>query len=63
MAYLVPDRVREEHGLVFREKIIPWGARWTKDEPGAGFRKGDLYKADQKLSGGTGIQLITQKTL
>ena len=54
MAYLTPDQVREEHGLTIKEKIIPWGARWTKNDNVVGFKKGDLFKADQKLSGGSG---------
>ena len=46
---LKPDRTREELGLTIREKIIPWGARWTK-----GAQAGEPYKADKKLSSGTG---------
>lgn len=52
MAFLVPDRVRQEHGLEIKEKIIPWGAKDPKT--------GGQYKADRKLSGGTGrVQWIT----
>lgn len=47
---LIPDRTREEHGLVISEKIIPFGSRWTKDA--AGFRSGDLYKADKWMPDG-----------
>lgn len=54
MGYLTPDQIREEHGLTIKEKIIPWGARWTKNDNVVGFKKGDLFKADQKLSGGSG---------
>lgn len=58
MAFLTPDKIRTEHGLVIKEKIIPWGAVWPKDS--GGYRKGDKYKADQKLSGGTGeVKYIT----
>ena len=52
MVYLKPDAERTENGVPVREKIIPWGARWPKDA--AGFRKGDPFKADLLLSGGTG---------
>lgn len=52
MAKLTPDATRIEHGLVINEKIIPWGAVWPK---GSGkYKKGDKYKADKLLSGGTG---------
>ena len=47
---LIPDRTRKEHGLVISEKIIPFGSRWTKDA--AGFRSGDLYKADKWMPDG-----------
>ena len=47
---LIPDRTRKEHGLVISEKIIPFGSRWTKDS--AGFRSGDLYKADKWMPDG-----------
>ena len=58
MAYLKPDKIRTEHGLMIKEKIIPWGARWSKNS--GSFRKGDLFKADQKLSGGTGkVEWVT----
>lgn len=58
MAFLKPDKVRVEHGLEIKEKIIPWGAVWKKNY--GGFKKGDLYKADRKLSNGTGkVQYIT----
>ena len=58
MAFLTPDKTRTEHGLVIKEKIIPWGATWNKNY--GSFKKGDLYKADRKLSGGTGkVQYIT----
>lgn len=53
MAKLVADKVRIEHGLTINEKIIPWGAKWTKTAKG--FKVGDNYKADRKLSKGTGI--------
>lgn len=58
MAFLTPDKIRTEHGLVIKEKIIPWGAVWPKDS--GDYKKGDLYKADRKLSGGTGkVKYVT----
>ena len=58
MAFLTPDKIRTEHGLVIKEKIIPWGAVWTKNY--GSYKKGDKYKADRKLSNGTGkVQYIT----
>ena len=58
MAFLTPDKTRTEHGLVIKEKIIPWGAKWTKDYQE--YKKGDQYKADRKLSNGTGkVKYIT----
>ena len=58
MAFLTPDKIRIEHGLEIKEKIIPWGAVWPKDS--GSFKKGDLYKADRKLSGGTGkVEYVT----
>lgn len=52
MAKLTPDATRIEHGLVINEKIIPWGAVWPKDY--GSYKKGQKYKADALLSGGTG---------
>lgn len=52
MAFLKPDKIRTEHGLVIKEKIIPWGAKWTKNY--RQYKKGDKYKADRLLSNGTG---------
>ena len=52
MAKLTPDATRTEYGLVINQKIIPWGARWPKDS--GKYKKGDKYKADRRLSGGTG---------
>ena len=52
MAFLQPDRIRHEYGLEIKEKIIPWGAVWPKAS--GGYAKGDKYKADRKLSNGTG---------
>lgn len=58
MAFLTPDKIRTEHGLVIKEKIIPWGAVWTKNY--GSYKKGDKYKADRLLSNGTGkVQYIT----
>lgn len=64
MAFLIPDRARTDNGLVIKEKIIPWGAVWPKTVYNAvgkvQFAKGSLYKADRKLSGGTGkVQYVT----
>ena len=52
MAFLTPDKIRTEHGLEIKEKIIPWGAKWPKSS--GKYKKGDQYKADRLLSGGTG---------
>jgi hypothetical protein len=49
---LTPDKTRVEHGLTIHEKIIPWGAVWTKNY--GSYTKGTKYKADRLLSGGTG---------
>lgn len=49
---LTPDKTRVEHGLTIHEKIIPWGAVWTKNY--GKYTKGTKYKADRLLSGGTG---------
>ena len=58
MAFLTPDNIRIEHGLEIKEKIIPWGARWPKNS--GKYRKGDLFKADRLLSGGTGkVEYVT----
>lgn len=58
MAFLKPDKIRTEHGLVIKEKIIPWGAKWTKNY--RQYKKGDKYKADRLLSNGTGkVQYVT----
>lgn len=62
MAFLTPDKIRTEHGLVIKEKIIPWGAVWTKTVKvgKTTYNKGDKYKADRLLSNGTGkVQYIT----
>ena len=58
MGFLTPDRIRMEHGLEIKEKIIPWGAVWPKDS--GRYEKGDPYKADRLLSDGTGVaQYVT----
>jgi N-acetylmuramoyl-L-alanine amidase CwlA len=49
---LTPDTVRYEQGLKICEKIIPWGAVWNKNY--GTYTKGSKYKADRKLSNGTG---------
>lgn len=53
---LTPDKTRMEHGLTIHEKIIPWGAVWSKTVTvnKTTYKKGDKYKADRLLSGGTG---------
>lgn len=59
MAKLTPDKTKVVHGLTIHEKIIPWGAVWLKDyilpNGRIGYKKGDKYKADRLLSGGTGV--------
>ncbi len=58
MAKLTPDATRTELGLVINQKIIPWGAKWPKDS--GKYKKGQKYKADKRLSGGTGtVQGVT----
>ena len=52
MAKLTPDATRTEYGLVINQKIIPWGAVWPKDS--GKYKKGQKFKADRRLSGGTG---------
>ena len=52
MAKLTPDATRTEYGLVINQKIIPWGAVWPKDS--GKYKKGQKFKADKRLSGGTG---------
>ena len=52
MAKLTPDATRTECGLVINEKIIPWGAKWPKES--GKYKKGQKFKADKRLSGGTG---------
>lgn len=49
---LTPDKTRVEYGLTIHEKIIPWGTVWAKNY--GSYKKGDKYKADRLLSGGTG---------
>lgn len=57
MAFLTPDRVRVErigrHTITIKEKIIPDGARATKDIA-SHIKKGDLVKPNKKLNNGTG---------
>lgn len=52
LQFLQPDAERTENGVQVREKIIPWGATWPR--AAAGFQKGERFKADLLLSGGTG---------
>lgn len=52
MAVLTPDAVRVEQGLTINEKIIPDSAVWNKNY--GDFKKGQQYKANLFLSGGTG---------
>ena len=49
MATLTPDKIRYEHGLKICEKIIPWGAVWTKSYQS--YKKGDKYKSDRYFEG------------
>lgn len=63
MPYLTPDRTYDLNGVTVHEKIIPDGTVWKNDEKAkkAGFGgAGALFKANIKLSGGTGrVQGIT----
>ena len=62
MAYLTPNSSYVANGVKVYEKIIPDGSKWNdaKKAQAAGFEKGDLYKKQQKLSGGTGkVKWIT----
>lgn len=52
MTKLTEDSRYTACGVPVKVKILPYGTRWNKDC--CGFRKGDLYKADRKLSNGTG---------
>lgn len=53
---LQPNCTYTLNGVKIREKIIPDGTRWQDPEKAkeAGFKAGDLYKQNQKLSGNTG---------
>ncbi|GHU85652.1 hypothetical protein FACS1894198_3910 [Clostridia bacterium] len=51
---LTPDKIRYELGVKINEKIIPWGALWSKSW--GSFKKGDRYKADRNL---TSISYVT----
>lgn len=56
MSKLTPNATANVLGVSVHEKIIPDGTRWqdaTKAKK-AGFSAGALYKAQRKLSGGTG---------
>lgn len=59
---LAPNATFLMNGVTVKEKIIPDGTRW-KDAvkaKAAGFAANDLYKKQQKLSGGTGkVQWVT----
>ena len=58
MAFLVPDKIRVENSIEIKEKIIPWGAKWNKNY--GRHKKGDKFKADRLLSGGTGkVQFLS----
>lgn len=52
MANISPDTTYSAGGLPVKVKKIPFGTVWKKDC--CGFKKGDLYKADRLMSGGTG---------
>lgn len=51
-----PDRIYTINGVKVSAKIIPDGTVWKDDSKAkaAGFRKGDLYKKQKKLTNGTG---------
>ncbi len=51
-----PDRIYTVNGVKVCAKIIPDGTVWNDDAKAreAGFRKGDLYKKQQKLTNNTG---------
>lgn len=52
MANIKEDTSYSAGGLCVKVKKIPFGTRWIKDC--CGFKKGDLYKADRLMTGGTG---------
>ncbi len=52
MAKLTPDSTYSIDGLTVNVKKIPFGTRWKKSC--CGFKKGELYKADRLMTGGTG---------
>lgn len=54
MARIQADSTYNIGNLTVNVKKIPFGTRWIKDCPSEGFKKGDLYKADRLLCGGTG---------
>lgn len=59
---LKPNTTYTMNGVTVNEKIIPDGTRWKSASKAkkAGFDAGDLYKKQQKLSGGTGkVQKVT----
>lgn len=53
---LTPDKTTVKQGLKIHQKIIPWGAVWSKTVVvgKTTYKKGNQYKADRLLSGGTG---------
>lgn len=62
MALLTPNATAKMNGVIINEKIIPDGTRWKDATKAAkaGFEKGDKYKKEKKLSGGTGkVQYVT----
>lgn len=56
VAKLTPNATYTMNGVTIREKIIPDGTRWKDAAKAkkAGFAANALYKAQRKLSGGTG---------
>lgn len=54
MSKIQADSTYHVCGLKINVKKIPFGTRWVKDCPAEGFKKGDLYKADRLMSGGSG---------
>ena len=57
---MVPDRIYYINGVKINAKIIPDGTVWKDDKKAkaAGFKKGDLYKKQQKLNNKTGKPLF-----
>lgn len=52
---LKPDKVVNKYGLTINQKIIPFGAKWTKKY--GSFRVGDLFKADKLMTECIGLTI------